>query len=49
MKTFAAKVEEGIEGKNGILSLGPVYRNLLSKNDFPPMDPDFSTAWDIFR
>ncbi|XP_057428087.1 long chain acyl-CoA synthetase 1-like [Lotus japonicus] len=48
MKTFAAKVEEGIEGKNGILSLGPVYRNLLSKNDFPPMDPDFSTAWDIF-
>ncbi|XP_061337673.1 long chain acyl-CoA synthetase 1-like isoform X2 [Gastrolobium bilobum] len=48
MKAFAAKVEEGREGKNGMPSVGPVYRNLLSKNEFPPMDPDFSTAWDIF-
>ncbi|KAJ1397932.1 AMP-dependent synthetase/ligase [Sesbania bispinosa] len=48
MKSFAAMVEEGKEGKNGMLSVGPVYRNLLSKNGFPPMDPDFSTAWDIF-
>ncbi|KAE9618843.1 putative long-chain-fatty-acid--CoA ligase [Lupinus albus] len=48
MKGFAAKVEEGREGENGKLSVGPVYRNLLSRNGFPPMDPDFSTAWDIF-
>ncbi|KAJ1400853.1 AMP-dependent synthetase/ligase [Sesbania bispinosa] len=48
MKAFAAKVKEGKEGQNGMLSVGPVYRNLLSKNGFPPMDPDFSTAWDIF-
>lgn len=49
MKAFAAKVEEGREGQNGKPSVGPVYRNLLSKNGFPPMDPDFSTTWDIFR
>ncbi|CAL0300203.1 unnamed protein product [Lupinus luteus] len=48
MEAFSAKVEEGREGENGKLSVGPVYRNLLSKNGFPPMDPDFSTAWDIF-
>jgi len=49
MKGFAVKVEEGREGTNGELSIGPVYRNLLSKNEFPPLDPDLSTAWDIFR
>ncbi|KAG5061837.1 hypothetical protein JHK85_003020 [Glycine max] len=48
MKAFSVKVEEGREGKNGNLSVGPVYRNLLSENEFPPMDPDFSTTWDIF-
>lgn len=49
MKSFAAKVEEGREGKNGKLSVGPVYRNLLAKDQFPPSDPDLTTAWDIFR
>ncbi|KDP28288.1 hypothetical protein JCGZ_14059 [Jatropha curcas] len=48
MKIFAAKVEEGKEGKDGNPSVGPVYRNLLSKNGFPPPDPDISTAWDLF-
>lgn len=48
MKSFAAKVEEGREGTNGKPSVGPVYRNLLSKNEFPPSDPDLTTAWDIF-
>ncbi|KAK7337547.1 hypothetical protein VNO77_18128 [Canavalia gladiata] len=48
MNSFAAKVEEGREGTNGEPSVGPVYRNLLSKNEFPPMDPDLNTAWDIF-
>lgn len=46
---FAAKVEEGKEGRNGMPSVGPVYRNLLSQKEFPPLDPEFSTAWDIFR
>ncbi|KAI4301538.1 hypothetical protein L6164_034806 [Bauhinia variegata] len=45
---FAAKVQEGREGKNGEPSVGPVYRNLLSKNEFPLMDPDIDTCWDIF-
>ncbi|KAE9611870.1 putative long-chain-fatty-acid--CoA ligase [Lupinus albus] len=48
MKAFASKVEEGREGENGKPSVGPIYRNLLSKNGFPPIDPDFTTAWDIF-
>ncbi|XP_057439188.1 long chain acyl-CoA synthetase 1-like [Lotus japonicus] len=48
MKSFAAKVEEGIEGTNGKPTVGPVYRNLLSKNDFPPPDPELNSAWDIF-
>lgn len=49
MKSFASKVEEGREGSNGKLSVGPVYRNLLSKHRFPPTDPRLTTAWDIFR
>lgn len=49
MKIFSAQVEEGKEGKDGNPSIGPVYRNLLSKDDFPPLDPELSTAWDIFR
>lgn len=49
MEKFSVEVEEGREGRNGKLSVGPVYRNLLSKDDFPPMDPNFTSAWDIFR
>ncbi|KAI4349769.1 hypothetical protein L6164_010326 [Bauhinia variegata] len=45
---FAAKIAEGREGKKGEPSVGPIYRNLLSKNEFPPMDPDINTCWDIF-
>ncbi|PNX97156.1 long chain acyl-CoA synthetase 1-like protein, partial [Trifolium pratense] len=48
MKNFSVKVEEGREGRNGMLSIGPVYRNLLAKNQYPPLDPDFTSAWDIF-
>ncbi|XP_004495889.1 long chain acyl-CoA synthetase 1-like [Cicer arietinum] len=48
MKSFAAKIEEGKEGRNGMPCVGPLYRNLLSKNEFPPMDPHFNTSWDIF-
>ncbi|XP_065860283.1 long chain acyl-CoA synthetase 1-like [Euphorbia lathyris] len=48
MKLFAAQVEEGKEGKDGNLSVGPVYRNLLSKDEFPPPDPSMTTTWDLF-
>lgn len=48
MKSFAAKVEEGREGRNGKPCVGPVYRNLLSKHEFPPSDPHLTSTWDIF-
>lgn len=46
---FSVKVEDGKEGCDGRPSVGPVYRSLLAKYDFPHADPDISTAWDIFR
>ncbi|XP_071935241.1 long chain acyl-CoA synthetase 1-like isoform X1 [Coffea arabica] len=49
MKMFAVKVEEGREGRDGQPSVGPVYRNLIARHDFPPTDPNLSTAWEIFR
>lgn len=48
MKIFSVKVEEGREGQDGKPAVGPVYRNLLSKNGFPPPDFNISTAWDVF-
>ncbi|XP_071922604.1 long chain acyl-CoA synthetase 1-like [Coffea arabica] len=48
-KMFAVKVEEGREGREGLPSVGPVYRNLLAHHHFPPIDPHLSTAWEIFR
>ncbi|XP_010506759.1 PREDICTED: long chain acyl-CoA synthetase 1-like isoform X3 [Camelina sativa] len=48
MRSFAAKVEEGVKGIDGKPSVGPVYRNLLSEKGFPPMDSEITTAWDIF-
>ncbi|KAB1199891.1 Long chain acyl-CoA synthetase 1 [Morella rubra] len=48
MKIFSVPVEEGREGQAGKPSVGPVYRNLLSKNDFPALDSNISTTWDIF-
>lgn len=49
MKSFSIKVEEGREGKDGKPSVGPVYRNVLSKDGFPPLYEDLSTSWDLFR
>ncbi|VFQ73854.1 unnamed protein product [Cuscuta campestris] len=46
---FAVKVEEGREGHGGQPSVGPVYRNLLAKDEFPPADPYLSTAWELLR
>lgn len=48
MKIFSAQVQEGRKGEDGKPSVGPVYRNLLSKDDFPPTDPHIKTAWDVF-
>ncbi|XP_062144220.1 long chain acyl-CoA synthetase 1-like isoform X4 [Alnus glutinosa] len=48
MKIFSAQVQEGRKGQDGKPSVGPVYRNLLSKNGFPPPDPNLSTTWDVF-
>ncbi|XVF32926.1 hypothetical protein REPUB_Repub17cG0125100 [Reevesia pubescens] len=48
MKIFSAKVDDGREGQDGKPSVGPVYRNLLSKHGYPPTDPDMSTAWSLF-
>ncbi|CAA0824925.1 Long chain acyl-CoA synthetase 1 [Striga hermonthica] len=49
MESFAVKVEEGKQGQAGQPSVGPVYRNLLAEHAYPPVDPNLSTCWDIFR
>ncbi|KAK8630842.1 hypothetical protein V6N13_079613 [Hibiscus sabdariffa] len=48
MKFFSAKVEDGREGQDGKPSVGPVYRNLLAKQGYPPPDPEMSTTWTLF-
>lgn len=49
MKAFAAQVEKGRDERDGKPSVGPVYRNILSKNEFPPVDPNINTVWDSLR
>ncbi|KAK9139149.1 hypothetical protein Scep_008830 [Stephania cephalantha] len=49
MKVFSVQVEGGREGAAGEPSVGPVYRNLMSKDGFPSPDPNVSTCWDLFR
>ncbi|KAF3340507.1 long chain acyl-CoA synthetase 1 isoform X2 [Carex littledalei] len=48
-KLYTVEVEEGIPGKDGNPSVGPVYRNALAKDGFPPLEPDMTTSWDVFR
>eukprot|EP01018_Ginkgo_biloba_P025307 Gb_32132 [translate_table: standard] len=48
MGRFAVQVEPGHEGKDGKPSVGPVYRNILSKDGFPTPAPGMNTMWDIF-
>lgn len=48
-KMFAVEVEQGRERGDGQPAVGPVYRNLMSQHAFPPIDPQLSTAWEIFR
>ncbi|XP_057782261.1 long chain acyl-CoA synthetase 1-like isoform X2 [Salvia miltiorrhiza] len=49
MKRFAVVVEEGKKGRDGELSVGPVYRNPLSEHGYSPIEPESSTIWKIFR
>jgi len=50
MEKYTVQVESGRAGsKNGELSVGPVYRNALAKDGFPPLDPAVTTSWEIFR
>ncbi|URE26653.1 AMP-binding enzyme [Musa troglodytarum] len=49
MANYAVKVESGRAGEDGKPSVGPVFRNSLARNGFPPLDPDMTTSWDVFR
>ncbi|GMH02287.1 hypothetical protein Nepgr_004126 [Nepenthes gracilis] len=49
MQRFSVEVEGGREGQDGGPAVGPVYRNILAKNGFPPLAPELNTAWDSFR
>ncbi|KAJ3676054.1 hypothetical protein LUZ60_003466 [Juncus effusus] len=48
-KEYAVQVETGRPGKDGQLAVGPVYRNILSKDGFPVPEPGMTTSWDVFR
>ncbi|XP_038980313.1 long chain acyl-CoA synthetase 1 isoform X2 [Phoenix dactylifera] len=48
-ENHTVQVESGRPGKDGMPSVGPVYRSKLAKNGFPPLDPGMATSWDVFR
>nr|XP_010921403.1 long chain acyl-CoA synthetase 1 isoform X1 [Elaeis guineensis] len=48
-KNYTVQMESGRAGKDGIPSVGPVYRNKLAQDGFPPLHPDMTTSWDVFR
>uniref|UniRef100_A0A452XW33 AMP-dependent synthetase/ligase domain-containing protein n=1 Tax=Aegilops tauschii subsp. strangulata TaxID=200361 RepID=A0A452XW33_AEGTS len=48
-QVFTIQVEDGKPGKDGRPAVGPVFRNILAKDGFPPLDPDMRTSWDVFR
>lgn len=49
MQKFAVEIEGGRKGQNGKPSRGPIYRNLLSEKEYPPVDPGLYTCWEVFR
>ncbi|KAH7676375.1 Long-chain-fatty-acid--CoA ligase protein [Dioscorea alata] len=49
MKTYAVQVENGKQGENDEPSVGPVYRSILAKDGFPPLDSNTNTSWEVFR
>ncbi|KAM0896317.1 hypothetical protein ACQ4PT_023277 [Festuca glaucescens] len=48
-QAFTIQVENGRTGKDGRPAVGPVFRNILAKDGFPPLEPDMRTSWDVFR
>jgi long-chain acyl-CoA synthetase len=48
-QAFTIQVEDGRPGKEGRPAVGPVFRNILAKDGFPPLKPDMRTSWDVFR
>uniref|UniRef100_A0A0E0KY58 Long-chain-fatty-acid--CoA ligase n=1 Tax=Oryza punctata TaxID=4537 RepID=A0A0E0KY58_ORYPU len=48
-KVFTVQVEDGKPRKDGQPAVGPVFRSALSKDGFPPLEPDMRTSWDVFR
>ncbi|KAL2935135.1 Long chain acyl-CoA synthetase 1 [Bienertia sinuspersici] len=49
MKNFSVQIGSGSEGQDGRPAVGPIYRNIIAKNDFPPPHPEMSSTWDSFR
>ncbi|KAL8136431.1 hypothetical protein V2J09_002432 [Rumex salicifolius] len=47
-KKFVVQVEKAKAPGPGYPSMGPVYRNEIAKDGFPPLLPGFETCWDIF-
>ncbi|KAM0877500.1 hypothetical protein ACQ4PT_035442 [Festuca glaucescens] len=43
-QAFTVQVEDGRPGKDGRPALGPVFRNILAKDGFPPLEPDMRTS-----
>ncbi|ONK63175.1 uncharacterized protein A4U43_C07F12180 [Asparagus officinalis] len=49
MDKYTVQVESGRAGsKNGEPNVGPVYRNALARDGFPPPDPNMTTSWQVF-
>lgn len=48
VKCFIHKVEEGVEGKDGALTTGAVYRSIYAKDGMCPLPEGMYTTWDTF-
>ncbi|GMH00425.1 hypothetical protein Nepgr_002264 [Nepenthes gracilis] len=49
-KKFVVEIERAKESRDERKpSVGPVYRNVLAKDGFPPLLQGMETCWDIFR
>jgi long-chain acyl-CoA synthetase len=48
-QVFTIQVQDGKPGKDGQPAVGPVFRNILAKDGYPPLEPDMKTSWDVFR
>ncbi|KAK9067946.1 hypothetical protein SSX86_012057 [Deinandra increscens subsp. villosa] len=46
---FIVEVEPAVPAKDGMPSMGPVYRSVIAKDGFPPPAPGLESCWDIFR